>query len=59
VVLKEKLREAGRTKNLEIVERVEKTYLFKGYEEHFRKMIPVPADQENAVFPIVFSHNDA
>jgi hypothetical protein len=31
-VLKQKLTEAGHKKNLEIVEMVEKTFLFEGYQ---------------------------
>lgn len=56
--IKSMLVEAGKTEWLQIVNELESTYLFDGFADHFRKMIPIPKDQDTAVFPIVFCHND-
>jgi hypothetical protein len=42
-----------------IVDEVSSTFLFEGYIDHFSKMIPIPEDQETAIFPLVLAHNDA
>ena len=49
------LTNAGQTENLEILNKLEKTFLFDGFIEHFTSLIPAVSD----VFPIVLSHNDA
>ena len=38
--MKQKLKDAGQTKNLEIVEMVEKKFLFEGYQQFFENLIP-------------------
>lgn len=55
--IKKRLLEAGHTKNVEIVEMAEKTFLFEGYQEHFEGLVPLN-DSEESVFPIVLAHND-
>ena len=52
------LREAGMKQQLATVEKMERTMLFEGYQQHYKSMLNLPEDQENAIFPIVFAHND-
>lgn len=48
------LQKAGQVENLEILEKLQKTFLFENYKEHFTSLIP----KSSEVFPIVLSHND-
>lgn len=42
--MKQKLSECNDQKNLKIVEMVEKTFLFEGYQQYFQNLIPVNDD---------------
>jgi len=57
-MMKAQLRESGKKDIIQIVERMERTMLFEGYNQHYRALVPIPEDQENAIFPTVFAHND-
>lgn len=55
--MKRRLIEDGKEKHayqLKVIDLIEKTFLFEGYQEHFNKQIP-----RDSRFPIVLSHNDA
>jgi thiamine kinase-like enzyme len=55
--MKRRLIEDGSEKHayqLEVIDLIEKTFLFEGYQEHFSKQVP-----RDSVFPIVLAHNDA
>jgi hypothetical protein len=65
---KQKLRDAAThesLKKLEQAERLEKTFLFEGYKEHFNRLVPIPGEHSHFdrdyvnPFPVVLTHNDA
>lgn len=65
--IKTKLRESGTPEHLEYLEKtelLEKTFLFKNYQEHFENLIPKPnkpASFDSSYinpFPNVLTHND-
>ena len=56
--LKSSLRDNGMKCQLATVDRMQRTMLFDGYQQHYKSMLNIPEDQDNAIFPVVFAHND-